>query len=93
MSDPNSKMQSAKTVFLLGAGFSRAVSKSMPLTNSLGKQIVERYKGLLSEHQKADLNEESTEKFEKLLTWLALRKPWLSEADNLRERAIFLEPV
>lgn len=84
-------MKPTKTVFLLGAGLSHAVSKSMPLTKDLGKQIVKRYTGEFSARQKADLIEDSTEKFEKLLTWLALRKPWLSEADNLRERAVFLD--
>jgi hypothetical protein len=76
-------------VFLLGAGFSKAVSMEMPVTNELPKAVLNLYKhtaGISSEIR--SLIEED---FEKALTFLATEKPWLGESENLRHRALFLD--
>jgi hypothetical protein len=69
--------------FLLGAGFSRAVSEHMPLLNELGDQIPFR-----SEEFRPAL---LSANFEKMLTYFAERQPWLNEETNLRNRATFLD--
>jgi len=75
--------------FLTGAGFSRAVSSSMPLTADLGsvvaRQLADRGfdTSLLRQLYHGD--------FEAWLTHLAEGRPWATEADNLRARAMFLD--
>jgi hypothetical protein len=68
--------------FLLGAGFSKAISDHMPLLNELGSQIP-----FHSEEYRPTLQED----FEKMLTYFAERQPWLNEETNLRNRATFLD--
>jgi hypothetical protein len=76
-------------VFLLGAGFARAISPTMPLLQDLAKRI------------KADLGDDTpipeeveammTDNFAHALSYLEQAKPWVTGADNLRHRALFLE--
>lgn len=75
--------------FLLGAGFSRAVSAAMPLTNDLGSEIAAHLKA--AGHDVSLLTELFGGDFEAWLTHLADGRPWTSEAGNLRDRARFLD--
>ena len=72
-------------VFLLGVGFSKAVSDGMPLLQELSSQI----RGRLS-----DLPESLStvgDNIEIWLSYLSQPHPWLRESENLRNRALALE--
>ncbi len=72
-------------VFLLGAGFSKAVSDDMPLLQELSSQT----RGRLS-----DLPESLStvgDNIEIWLSYLSQPHPWLRESENLRNRALALE--
>lgn len=73
-----------RDAFLLGAGFSKAVSEHMPLMDDLG-QVPMHFRGDWPRGLIRSMN------FEELLTFLSTNQPWLSEADNLHNRATFLE--
>jgi hypothetical protein len=73
-----------RDAFLLGAGFSKAVSEHMPLMEELG-QVPMHFRG---DWPRGLIRSMS---FEELLTFLSTNQPWLSEADNLQNRATFLE--
>jgi len=75
--------------FLLGAGFSHSVSEVMPLTNALGLEIASRL--TRQGHNTTLLQGLYRNNFEAWLTQLAEGRPWASEADNLRDRAMFLD--
>lgn len=76
-------------VFILGAGFSKAISNTMPLTKDLSAEVLERYSE--GDSMPTDIRDMIQEDFEKGLTFLAQEKPWLREAQNLRQRALFLD--
>lgn len=76
-------------VYLLGAGFARAILPSMPLLQDLSARM---------EHALADtslipepVGAMMWENFAHALSYLEQEKPWVTEADNLRHRALFLE--
>lgn len=71
-------------VFLLGAGFSKAVSDSMPLLEELSGEI-QKHKDLPKPLLGLGNN------VELWMTYLSQPHPWLSEAENLRNKALFLE--
>jgi len=75
--------------YLLGAGFSRAVSDHMPVMNDLSKQITEH----LADRQFGNVPrvEEFSNDFEAWMTYLSSDEPWLTESENLRNRAAFYE--
>ena len=73
-------------VFLLGAGFSKAISDEMPLLVELSGQIKEREPNLLSPSL-ATLGDN----LEIWLSYLSQPHPWLRESANLRNRATALE--
>lgn len=77
------------TTYILGAGFSRAIAQSMPLLGELGRQVEQRYTHRLRLSQ--SVRRDIRNRLEQSLTRLASYKPWLSEADNLRERALYLD--
>jgi hypothetical protein len=78
-----------KDVYILGAGFSRAVHDDMPLLKDLSRLVAERYRhkeymgGRIAEMIRADLEEG--------MSYLVAAKPWLREAEILRHRALFLD--
>jgi hypothetical protein len=74
-------------VFLLGAGFSRAISREMPLLGDLSRLVRERYNREIPSEVAALLDDN----FELALSFLAQSKPWLPETDNLRHRALLLD--
>jgi hypothetical protein len=71
-------------LFLLGAGFSKAISASMPLLADLNTAIQKR-SGKRPGDSVPDRN------FELWLTHLSQGAPWLDEAQFLRNRADFIE--
>jgi hypothetical protein len=77
-------------VFVLGAGFSRSIDKSMPLTKELTARMIEHLAGYIDPERIEEipfLNED----FEKGLSYLAEGQPWLSESERLHNRALFLD--
>jgi hypothetical protein len=73
-------------VFILGAGFSKALSAEMPLTSDLRDDIFSD--PTYADSLEADLWENN---FEMLLTYLSQPHPWLPEKESLRNRAAFLD--
>src|SRR3954469_17003032 len=76
-------------VFLLGAGFARAVSPTMPLLQDLADRVRD---GLGSSARiPAEVTAMMEENFAHALSYLENEKPWVTAADNLRHRALYLE--
>lgn len=71
------------TVFMLGAGFSRAISDAMPLTDDLGNECLR-----LLDRGEAP-NQFSGGRFESYLSGLASDQPFLAAGENLRRRGLF----
>lgn len=74
-------------VFILGAGFSRAISEHLPLTDELGNLVLERDPDHLG--RSAAKLHFSNGTFE---SWLSRRgepQPYLSAAENLGSQAVF----
>ena len=74
-------------VFVLGAGFSKAVSCTMPLMPDLGDAVRQK----LAAHLLPSAADAFGNDFEAWLSYLATDQPWLSPAENLRNRAMFLD--
>jgi hypothetical protein len=81
--------QPDRDVFLLGAGFSRAISQHMPLLPDLERGVLDRYQHRV--RVPADVVGLMEENFAHALSYLEHPKPWLSEAENLRHRGLFLD--
>lgn len=83
------KQGASPDVFLLGAGFARAISPAMPLLQGLAKRV------LANDRRRRTVPPEVVammqENFAHALSYLEQAKPWVTEADNLRHRALFLE--
>jgi hypothetical protein len=84
-------------VFILGAGFSKAICEDMPLLNELyGATAAYRtahgqYVDLGTGESEEAESPRFAEDLELLLSFLAQEQPWLTEAENFRNRAEFLE--
>ena len=76
----------AKDVYVLGAGFSRAISDHMPLLDELGAEIMTRLDDGVVPHALRL----APEQFELWLSYLAGDQPWLDEAERLRNRALLV---
>lgn len=76
-------------VFLLGAGFSKAISHEMPLLKELSEQVLIRYNG--ADRISSNIRTMIEDNFEKALTFLASDNPWMAESDNLRHKALYLD--
>jgi hypothetical protein len=74
-------------VFLLGAGFSRAIGEEMPLLDDLGRLVW----GRVDVPDKKSFLGMFGNNLEMVLTYLSQSHPWLSEQENLRNRALFLD--
>jgi hypothetical protein len=74
-------------VFILGAGFSKGVSKIMPLMSELSAAIALRLSAVIGIKEIPFLSED----VELAMTFLSQPQPWLNEAERLRNRAMFLE--
>jgi hypothetical protein len=73
-------------LFILGAGFSKAVSSLMPSMSELGDELYKLFYSGDAAHV-LDFPED----IELQLTYLSRNHPWLSESENLRNRAMFLD--
>ncbi len=73
--------------YIVGAGFSKAFSKLMPVTEELMKDV-------LSELEPEDASKVNSIAFnndiESLLTYLAEEQPWLDEKTSLQNRRLFI---
>lgn len=76
-------------VYLLGAGFARAISPAMPLLQGLAERVLSGRKRRT--HIPAEVVAMMRENFAHALSYLEQAKPWVTEADNLRDRALYLE--
>lgn len=76
-------------VFVLGAGFSHAISKTMPLTDELGLAALSELRGRLPPRLALDGFPPGMN-FESWLSQLASDQPYLSDADNVENRAAFM---
>ena len=80
-----------KTAFILGAGFSKAISMTMPSTDQLGDQIIRS----LSTKQRKELNPPlfsgSKLTFENWLSWLAEKQPYETEREFYAHFSQFLQ--
>jgi hypothetical protein len=76
-------------VFVVGAGFSRAVSDRMPLTDELGEAALEQLRPVLPPRLALErLPDRVT--FEAWLSQLAAEQPYLPDAENAENRDAFL---
>lgn len=89
----------SSTVFILGAGFSRAISHHMPLVDELGMAVAERFRqtsslsGLLDGYEK-DSIDNCLVPFGNVEIWftsLSVDQPFLSESERQQRRALFAE--
>lgn len=80
-------MAQARSVLLLGAGFSRAVSAEMPMTDELGGAVAERLRR--SGETRVPPRFEGGA-FETWMSHLAEEQPFLTVPENLANRALFL---
>jgi hypothetical protein len=76
-------------LFLLGAGFSKAICLEMPVLTELSEKVRERREIRDNPHLADTLV--LADNIELWLTYLSQRQPWLSEAETLRNRAQLLE--
>jgi hypothetical protein len=85
----SSSSQSAaeREAFVLGAGFSRALSPDMPLTDELGMLVLDRIDGVDASRLPAKAFRDGD--FEVWLSRLADDQPHLSHAENLENHALF----
>ena len=85
------ELNSGTTAFVLGAGFSKSVSSSFPLTDELGERIRQRLVAL-----RPDLGtrmppaEFSGGRFEEWVSYLSERQPHLDEIENLEAQALLV---
>jgi hypothetical protein len=77
-------------VLILGAGFSRAISDSMPLTDELGQAAIE-FADLAGNPGLPGRPFSPAFSFESWLSLLAEDQPHLSEAENLANAALFAQ--
>jgi hypothetical protein len=75
-------------VLVLGAGFSRAVAASMPLTDELGDRSIDRAGA--TQDPRVPKSGFVAGRFETWLSRIAEEQPDLDEARNLENRALFL---
>lgn len=81
---------SCADVLILGAGFSRAVSQDMPLTDELGKLAID-VAGLEHDPRAPRRKFTPSFSFENWMSLLAEDQPHLSEAENLANAALFAQ--
>lgn len=86
---PSTAAFGRRDVFVLGAGFSRAISGSMPLTDELGAAALNRLRHDLPPRLALDGLPVGVN-FEAWLSQLASDQPYLTDADNAQSQAAFL---
>lgn len=85
--------EDSRDVFLLGAGFSIAVASHFPGTDGLGNLVIKRLReeGRVGADDPWVPGKFQGGQFETWLARLADDQPYLSAAENLRNRALFVE--
>jgi hypothetical protein len=73
------------SVYVIGAGFSKAVNAAMPTVDELGKEVLPYVTREVVDDRLL------TERFEEWLSFAAGDAPWLSEPERLALRSVFLE--
>jgi len=73
-----------KIVYLLGAGFSKAVNPIMPLTRELNQRVRQYDLSWMN----SEVNPLLDEDFEKALSYLADHKPWMDQSDQLKHQVL-----
>jgi hypothetical protein len=81
---------SGKDVLILGAGFSCAVNGEMPITDRLGNEAIVAA-GLTDDPRVPRRSFSKTFTFENWMSLIADEQPYLSEADNLYNQALFAD--
>ncbi len=76
-------------VFVLGAGFSKALSRHMPVTPELSRAVRDRLHDI--DRPLSGVLDPFGDDLERWLSYLADRQPWIDEATNLRNRAAFAD--
>ena len=71
----------SRPVYVLGAGFSKAISDAMPVTNELGKELQHRLAGIV------ELDLRAGQSFEDWLTLQITPLPFLERHANARRAA------
>ncbi|GAA1230202.1 hypothetical protein JOF42_000364 [Microbacterium phyllosphaerae] len=77
----------SRTAYVLGAGFSYAVSELMPMTDRLGAAVAEEL-GLRGSVQVPDFAQSGIT-FETWMSWLAEQQPYQSEAEHHEDLALY----
>lgn len=84
MSDVENSGEKPRPFVLLGAGFSKAISDAMPVMWELAPRVL----------HKLELPPTTLDRFardlEQWLSFLSADQPWLSDAENLSNRALFV---
>jgi hypothetical protein len=83
----------SKSVFFLGAGFSKAINSNYPVLSELSQKIKEKltdekYKGSTCNHYH-ELTEKLTDNVEELLTFLMSDLPWKTEEQKFADLALY----
>lgn len=76
-----SVLQQHRTLYILGAGFSRAISDAMPVTDELGTELQRRLSGVVA------FNLHPGQSFEQWLTVQVTPLPFLSPYENMSRQA------
>ena len=73
-----------REAYILGAGFSRAISRHMPLTDTLGQSLAQAAPQVFAELPEG-------RSFEQWLSHRAEPQPYLDAAQNLERQAVFAQ--
>lgn len=78
-----------RPVYILGAGFSKAICNEMPLLNALGQQAL----NLLPKASRESISFREGESFEQWLSMRTQDMPFLPDHENMRRRAEAMEMI
>lgn len=87
---PYSRRMSPRDVLILGAGFSKAVHDSMPVLSTLKDRVLEET-GLVNDPRVPSRAFGQSYTFEDWLSTLSEEQPYLSEAENRSNAALFAQ--
>lgn len=87
------RLLTVNRVYLLGAGFSKAISNAMPVMTALSDAVAPRVKQFTPRDAAMvpGLGTPITKNFERWLSYLVEAPPWLPEPDQARNKAAFLD--
>ncbi|GHT83187.1 hypothetical protein FACS1894125_6650 [Actinomycetota bacterium] len=86
-------MSNGKITYILGAGFSKALHSSMPITDELGNSVIQ---GLRDSNQISDESYipkafDNSLNFEQWFSWLAIRQPYEDSAMWSKKQELFFK--